>query len=237
MFAEPTIEDYSDRFEWLLDKHRSLTAAAVSQIEREASAKGRYQSSSTIVGIFDAVDTQLNVAVDAALGELSRAARISDLDETRLRELTHERLRAFATQMKSAAKPDKLRTLGGTNSVIDDRLSGIDTALAFKLRQFDVGFLVPEEPEMRPPEEPAAVVDTASGNGGSGNRPGGLRGQVRGTCRRRSACYVPDLRAQAERLVPVPRCFTNLAAPDRSPRRRLRFFRLVRQGDDYCRER
>ena len=144
----PTIDDFTAWVDWHLEKIVIKAKKSVTQVKSNAAAAGAYQSSRTIILVFEAVHEEFDQGLDVALGELKRSCRITDLDQKLLRTTTEERLNKFVTEMKAATGAESLRNFaGGMNSNIDECLNNFDKKLVFALRQFDVGLLDPLEPE------------------------------------------------------------------------------------------
>jgi hypothetical protein len=142
MFADPTINDYLDNVRWHLDKVLANATHAVNKVRAEHAQRGILSSSMTVMRVFSEVKREFDFGVEAALGELRRAASKTKLDPRELRQATAQCLANFAIAMKSIAAPGQLRGLVG--NAADEW----DKDLNFKLRQFDVGFFVPDEPEV-----------------------------------------------------------------------------------------
>src|SRR5262249_43309511 len=100
----------------------------------------------TIVRIFGEVRKEFDAGIETALGELKRAVRKTSLDRDELRQATTKCLMNFATVIKAATESNSYRALAG--DAIDRYLPEFDQHLMFKLRQFDVGFFDPPEPEI-----------------------------------------------------------------------------------------
>jgi hypothetical protein len=146
MFAEPTINDYLDNIRWHLDKALTNAKHAVSRIQVEHASRGILDSSMTVSRVAGDVKKEFDAGVEAALGELRRAVSKTRLDPRELRQATAQCLTNFAIAVKSVADPGPLRRLAG--KAADEWRKALDDDLTFKLRQFDVGFFTPHEPEV-----------------------------------------------------------------------------------------
>src|SRR5262249_37715025 len=146
VFTEPTINDFVDNIRWHLAKALDRARGEVVRIKSEHASRGILQSSMTIMRIFAEVRKEFDAGIETALGELKRAMRKTQLDGRELREVTVQCLENFAIQAKAVTGPEPFRSLVG--EVIDQNLRAFDQHLKFILRQFDVGFFDPNEPEV-----------------------------------------------------------------------------------------
>jgi hypothetical protein len=144
MFAEPTIGDFLDNVRWHLNKASTNAAQAVNAVRAQLAASGRLQSGVEIIMVFEAVRKEFDAGIDVAFGELKRTARRTKLDRSDLREATVSCLENFTIEMKALTRADH-RLLAA--QPVDERLMAFDQHLAFARRQFDTGFLDPDEPE------------------------------------------------------------------------------------------
>ena len=146
MFAEPTIDDFSDNIRWHLKKAADRGGVAVAEVMARLAKAGALQSGRAVLLIFDAVRKEFDAGIETALGELKRSARITKLDPRELRQVTMTFLDQFMVEMKSITRSEQYRSL--VKQVIDEKLAEFDRHLAFAVRQFDVGFFNPTEPEV-----------------------------------------------------------------------------------------
>ncbi len=130
MFADPTINDYVDNIRWHLDK----------------ALRGILSSSMTVMRVIGDVKKEFDVGVEAALGELRRAVSKTRLDPQELRQATAQCLANFAIATKGVAAFTRIDV--HVPGAFEKWEKELNADLAFKLRQFDVGFLIPNEPEV-----------------------------------------------------------------------------------------
>ena len=149
MFEQPTVQDFSSWIEWHLSKRRDVADRAITGIERQRNAAGQYRSGGTNIVMCEELAAALEEGTEAVLGELKRAATITKLDRAELRRITGEQLDGYLQHLQSHWIIEKLRgfALPGATAELENRLAKMTEALSFKLRQFDVGFLDPREPE------------------------------------------------------------------------------------------
>jgi hypothetical protein len=146
MFAKPTINDFLALIDRDLERIAGRARQAVEQVENNASRTGR--TGGTVDQIFEAVRTQFDAGIRTTLGHLGRVLKETSLDRTELRQLAVQRLMQFAITAKSLTKPDQLRRFAGTQGLaqyVDEQLAAFDRDLQFEVRQFDVGFNIPDE--------------------------------------------------------------------------------------------
>ena len=146
MFAEPTMNDFLDNIRWHLQKAADRGRQAAAEVLAQLAKAGALQSGRAVLMTFAAVRKEYDAGVDSALGELKRCARITKLDPRDLRQATVQCLENFALEMKSITRSDQYHSL--VPKVIAEKLGEFDQHLRFSLRQFDVGFLNPTEPEV-----------------------------------------------------------------------------------------
>lgn len=164
MFAQPSLDDFTARIEWHLNKALACGQRGIKSIEHKSNAEGWYRSGARIKRTFETALAEFDKGIVAALGELKRVTLLGVLDMWELRRITHHRLQDFAARMKAVTKPEKLKELGPAKT-IDQMLTEFDGRLTFALRQFDVGF---EDPPL--PEEPQVTsnsiqIETMIGGG------------------------------------------------------------------------
>jgi hypothetical protein len=145
MYQRATINDYLDNLRWHLGKVDEQTRAAVAKGKAEAAARGTLRSGNTYLLIAKEARKGFETGIEKALGELKRAARITELDRTQLRELTVQALMNFAPQMKALLDDSGIGPIPG--NIINQDKGSFDQHLLFVIRQFDVGFFQPAEPE------------------------------------------------------------------------------------------
>jgi hypothetical protein len=142
MFAEPHMNDFLDNIRWHLQRAADRGRTAVEELLAKPGTLG---SPRAALMIFDAVRKEYDAGIETALGELKRCARIAKLDRRELRQATVQCLENFRLEMKSITQSDKYRSFG--NPTVE-KLDDFDQHLKFIVRQFDVGFLNPAEPEV-----------------------------------------------------------------------------------------
>jgi hypothetical protein len=145
MFAEPTIDDFLDNVRWHLAKAVNRAGRAVAATTAQLASKGALNSGRAIIMIFDAVRTEFDAGIETAFGELKRTINRTKLNRGDLRQATVSCLENFAIEMKALTKADQYRSLAA--QAVDERLGAMGRHLAFAIRQFDTGFLDPDEPE------------------------------------------------------------------------------------------
>jgi len=152
MFSDPTIDDFRNWIKHHLQKALDRSRKSVGQVASEASARGAYHSSARIFMTLDAAHKQFDAGIEAALGELKRAIKSTRLDKHELRKVTEEELREFGSEIRIDLNPEKSMRMGGSAFMepVEKSLAEFDEKLVFSLRQFDVGFFDPEEPEDSP---------------------------------------------------------------------------------------
>ena len=148
MYQEPTINDYLNNLRWHLAKPADRARAAIAQRKAEAAARGTLNSGSTYQLIATDVRKEFESGIQIALGELKRAAKITKLDRNTLRQLTVQTLETFANQMKGLLNTDNADLNRILVNVITGDRKTFDQHLSVIIRQFDVGFFQPAEPEV-----------------------------------------------------------------------------------------
>jgi hypothetical protein len=96
----------------------------------------------------EAARKEFDACIDTVLGELKRVIRTTDLDRKDLRELAVQHLMQFAQAAKLISQADQFRHHGGVGGYVDEQFAAFDQHLTFAVRQFDVGFFDPQEPEV-----------------------------------------------------------------------------------------
>jgi hypothetical protein len=147
VFATPTNNDFLDLVDWHLSKARERASGEIAEIRSKAAAAGVFQSSRTGVLSIAAARREFEAGITTVLGELKRVLRITDLDRDNLRQLTTSRLVQFAASIKAISGAGQFRDLG-IGQYIDEQFTAMDKHLLFAMRQFDVGFFDPQEPEV-----------------------------------------------------------------------------------------
>jgi len=120
----------------------------VGDIGASHAQRGLGTSGVVIAAIFADVQKEFEEGIADALGELKRAIRTTKLDRHELRQAALQCLENFTIGCKAATGADRFRSLPSMGDYIDRRLREFDEVLRFKIRQFDVGFLDPQEPEV-----------------------------------------------------------------------------------------
>lgn len=150
-YAQPSLDDFARAIEWHLDRSLSAARQRIGGIETSANARGMLRSGNTIIETFQAAHKEFEGGVDTALGELKRAIQTTELDKDRLRKITIEALSKYRDDLKGLTGHEKMRKWAPQAfSNIDGFLAEFDETLAFKTRQFEVGFFDPGEPEVPP---------------------------------------------------------------------------------------
>lgn len=102
-----------------------------------------------VVAIFAEMQNAFENGIGTALGELKRVIRTTKLDRDELRQAAVLCLEEFKISCKAVAGANNnFRSLPGMGDYIDGRLREFDEVLTFKIRQFDIGFFDPQEPEV-----------------------------------------------------------------------------------------
>jgi hypothetical protein len=148
MFAEPAINDFIFNIRWHLEKALTNVRNRVGDIGASHAQRGLGMSGVVIAAIFADVQKEFEEGIADALGELKRAIRTTKLDRHELRQAALQCLENFTIGCKAATGADRFRSLPSMGDYIDRRLREFDEVLRFKIRQFDVGFLDPQEPEV-----------------------------------------------------------------------------------------
>jgi len=149
IFAQPTLEDFRACLAWHLTKAAESASRRTAALTNELAAKGLARSGNRIILTFDVAHEEFLSGIDAALGELKRALVRTALDRECLRITTENKLREFVVAIKHVTRADEMRKWAGNAArEIDKRLLAFDQELGFALRQFDVGFRSPPEPEV-----------------------------------------------------------------------------------------
>jgi hypothetical protein len=145
--AEPTTNDFLELIDWHIAKAKDRAARAVNEMRGKAAAAGRFHSGATAIQSIEHARTEFDAGVDAVLGELERVAQSTKLNRAVLRQLAVQRLEEFAAAAKVISQAEEFRSMG-LGQQIDEQFAGFDRHLLFAVRQFDVGFRVPAEPEV-----------------------------------------------------------------------------------------
>lgn len=169
MFAEPTINDFQDNVRWHLAKAVERAGRSMASVTAQLASKGALNSGRAIILIFDAVRAEFDAGIETALGELKRTIKRTKLDRADLRQVTISCLENFAIEIKALTRADHYRSLAG--QAVDERLTAMDHDLAFAIRQFDTGFVDPEEPE-RPNVNNSINIGTMTGSAIQHGSPG-----------------------------------------------------------------
>ncbi len=129
--------------DWHIGKAPNRAGWAVAQVRAQGTVHGR--SSRIVLLLCDAIRGEFEKGVEAVLGELSRVIRTTDLDRNELRQRTIERLNQYAAAMKAIMPRSEASILPG---YITEQFAALDDHLQFSVRQYDVGFFMPSEPEV-----------------------------------------------------------------------------------------
>jgi hypothetical protein len=164
VFAEPTINDFLALVDWHIAKAQDRAARAVNEVRAKASAAGAFQSGGTIMQSIERARIEFDAGVNTVLGELKRVARSTKLNRDDLRQHAVQRLTQFGLAVKAISQAEQFRNMSPDISrYIDEQFAAFDQHLQFALRQFDVGFLDPAEPEV-PPVANSITVGTMIGS-------------------------------------------------------------------------
>jgi hypothetical protein len=163
VFAEPTIDDFLARIDWHISNALDKAGAEIARVRSEATLAGGFGSGRMVLLNIEAARKAFDGGVDTTLGELKRTIRMTKLDPQKLRELVGQRLTKFAAAAKATAQIDNPVT-GGLADYSQEQFADFDKYLQFSLRQFDVGFHDPSEPEVPPISTSSITVGTMTGN-------------------------------------------------------------------------
>jgi len=161
MFDQPTLEDYEQWIDWHLAQAKSRASAEVTAERRRAAANGALQSSRAVILTTAAVRKEFEAGVNAVLGELKRAAGKTQIDPAELWQATQERLAAFIETMTDVAKTQESHML---QNHLDAEVAAFKSHLKFALRQFQVGFLDPSEPDVPPMASNTITIGNMTGS-------------------------------------------------------------------------
>ena len=164
MFAEPTVGDFVARIDWHINKALDRAGRAVGMVRGTAAKNGMFGSGNRVISSIDAARAELEVGIDATLGELNRTIRHTNLDGELLRNQAGERLVKFAADIKDAAQLGDMPNSLGVRKYVDEQFAAFDKHLEFALRQFDVGFHDAPEPELPPMTDNSITVGNMTGN-------------------------------------------------------------------------
>jgi hypothetical protein len=148
VFARPTINDFYDLIRWHLGKASERASLGVQKVRREFSAAGALDSGRSVIYTFQAARQEFDGGVEAVLGELKRVKRSTKLDSNDLRQAAIGELTNFAMAIKAIAKTPEAS--GTMEKFVAEQGQAIDQHLQFAVRQFDIGFFNPTEPEVPP---------------------------------------------------------------------------------------
>jgi hypothetical protein len=163
VFAEPTINDFLDLIDWHIAKARGRAVQSVNQVRGTAAASGALVSGRTVILICEAVRREFDSGVDAVLGELKRVIRTTKLDRADLRQHAVQRLMNFEIAAKAIARTPETSD-SAMSKYLDEQFSALDSQLKFSVRQFDVGFFDPAEPEIPPVANNSITIGNMTGS-------------------------------------------------------------------------
>jgi hypothetical protein len=123
-------------------------AIELHRIDNEANAVGGYNSSKRLLLRARQIADKLDKTIDTVLGELERLRSSSALDETELRRIAHDKIRSLVDRFRHLSNFDKLQARD--RAIISPHLKAFEKEIDLRLRQYDVGFHNPEEPELPP---------------------------------------------------------------------------------------
>lgn len=158
---QTTIEDYSARLEFHLGEATKALQKAAQKIASEWNAQGMTGSSRYPLFLYESVEQAYRSGIDVALGECSRASRITTLSIAQLRPVTEEKLNGFLSAAKKAL--DRPSMSPSQKQTIAPLLPKLDAYLKFALRQFDVGLLTRPEPSVPPSMSNSISIGVMSG--------------------------------------------------------------------------
>jgi hypothetical protein len=162
MFAEPTINDFLALIDWHTAKALDRANRAVNDVRGQASFHGRLNSGSAVINSVKAMRKEFDLGVESVLGELKRVIQTTKLDRDKLRESAVQRLTNFATAAKAIAQTPEASSMG-MGEYLNKQFAEIDRHLQFSVRQFEVGFFDPAEPEI-PPVANSITIGTMTGS-------------------------------------------------------------------------
>jgi hypothetical protein len=156
-FSSPTINDFLAQIHMQTDRVLRDFAKQKREIGAKCSKAGMISSSNHILLLLDAVDEQVEKGVGLLLGELRRALQYPELDPLQLRDLTGPRLHELATAVITMSEVERTARSFGNGQFLEmvaARTKRIIDNVRFWLRQFEIGWSDPIEPETlkRPPQ-------------------------------------------------------------------------------------
>jgi hypothetical protein len=164
LLAEPTFDDFADCIDWHVGCAVKRAQEAVNLIRGQFAHAGRFESGARVLNSIEAARREFEAGVETVLGELKRAIIKTRLDQHELRRIAADRLTGFAEKSKVAAHVTGDQATKGTQQHVREQFAAFDQYLQFALRQFDVGFLDPAEPELPPLANNSINVGTMTGS-------------------------------------------------------------------------
>jgi hypothetical protein len=164
LLAEPTFDDFASRIDWHIGCAVKRAQESVNLIRGQFAHAGRFQSGARVLNSIEAARREFETGVVTVLGELKRAIVKTSLDRHQLRRMTAEQLAGFAEKAKATAHVTGDQAMKGTQRQVSELFNAFDRYLQFALRQFDVGFLDPVEPEVPPVTNNSINVGTMTGS-------------------------------------------------------------------------
>ncbi len=158
MFAEPTINDFLALIDWHIAKALDCAGRAVANVRGQAAAHGALNSGRTVLFTCEAARKEFESGVEAVLGELRRVIRTTKLDRNELRQHAVQRLMNFAIAAKAVARTPETSS-SEMAKYLTEQFAALDQHLQFSVRQFDVGFLNPAEPEVPAVSNNSIIID------------------------------------------------------------------------------
>jgi hypothetical protein len=150
-FDRPTVNDFLAQLQVQSDRALRQFQDQKNDIDSEFMKAGATGGSRHAIVIMDAVEEHLEQGVSILLGELRRALGYPELDAEDLRNLIGPRLQEFAARIVSSSGiprlQDNLRNAKFSGH-ISERMNEIPNLIGFWLRQFDIGWDTPVEPEI-----------------------------------------------------------------------------------------
>jgi hypothetical protein len=163
MFAQPHNNDFLALIDWHTEKALDRARRAVSDVRGEAARHGAINSSRAVINSFEAVRKEFDSGVESVLGELKRVIRTTTLDRNDLRQLAVQRLTNFAAAAQAIAQTPEASAMG-MGDYLRQQFAAMNQYLQFSIRQFDVGFFIPAEPEVPPVAGNSIVIGNMTGS-------------------------------------------------------------------------
>lgn len=155
-FDVPTTNDFLAQLRMQIDRALDRFRRAKLAIDSEVASAGATGSSRQALLLLDAMDEHIEKGVAVLLGELRRATNYPELDAVELRSLIGPRLDELVSGIIAACRfSAATRNLQNPQfqAMVDARTAKARSNVQFWLRQFDIGWDEPVDPEplKRPP--------------------------------------------------------------------------------------